>query len=47
MQRKAGAGWADLTYVVVDIEGSGQRPPDLVEIARVLVKDGEIGQAET
>ncbi len=27
--------WTSLTYVVVDVEGNGQHPPDLVELAAV------------
>jgi DNA polymerase III epsilon subunit-like protein len=36
--------WTDLTYVVVDVEGNGQRPPDLVEMAIVPIVGGVIGE---
>ncbi|MGH3795277.1 MAG: hypothetical protein ACRDSP_10340 [Pseudonocardiaceae bacterium] len=27
--------WTALSFVVVDVEGNGQQPPDLVELAAV------------
>ena len=36
--------WTSLTYVVVDVEGNGQQPPDLVELATVPIVGGVIGQ---
>lgn len=36
--------WTSLRYVVVDVEGNGQRPPDLVELAAVRIVDGIIGE---
>jgi len=36
--------WNTLTYVVVDVEGNGQRPPDLVELAAVPIVGGVIGE---
>ncbi|GAA4682120.1 3'-5' exonuclease [Phytohabitans rumicis] len=36
--------WHTLTYVVVDVEGNGQRPPDLVELAAVPIVGGVIGE---
>jgi DNA polymerase III epsilon subunit-like protein len=36
--------WTSLTYVVVDVEGNGQQPPDLVELAAVRITDGAIGE---
>lgn len=36
------ADWANLTYVVVDVEGNGQQPPDLVELAAVRITGGVI-----
>ena len=36
--------WTSLTYVVVDVEGNGQQPPDLVELAVVPIIGGMIGQ---
>jgi thymidine phosphorylase len=29
--------WKSLNYVVVDVEGNGQQPPDLVEVAVVPI----------
>jgi exodeoxyribonuclease X len=36
--------WTRLTYVVVDVEGNGQQPPDLVELAVVPIIGGVIGE---
>lgn len=36
--------WKSLSYVVVDVEGNGQQPPDLVELAAVPIVDGIIGE---
>jgi DNA polymerase III epsilon subunit-like protein len=36
--------WTKLRYAVVDVEGNGQQPPDLVELAIVHVIDGVIGE---
>jgi len=36
--------WTTQRYAVVDVEGNGQRPPDLVELAIVHVVDGIIGE---
>jgi len=36
--------WKNLSYVVVDVEGNGHQPPDLVELAAVPVVDGTIGE---
>jgi hypothetical protein len=38
------ADWTNLTYVVVDMEGNGQQPPDLVELAAVPIVGGVIGE---
>lgn len=38
------ADWTELTYVVVDVEGNGQQPPDLVELAAVHIVGGVIAQ---
>lgn len=38
--------WTTLRYAVVDVEGNGQQPPDLVELAVVPIVGGEI-QAPT
>jgi DNA polymerase III epsilon subunit family exonuclease len=37
------ADWTNLHYVVVDVEGNGQRPPDLVELGLVPIVGGVIG----
>ncbi|WP_370352203.1 exonuclease domain-containing protein [Catenulispora sp. EB89] len=34
--------WKSLTYVVVDVEGNGQQPPELVELAIVPIIGGVI-----
>jgi DNA polymerase III epsilon subunit-like protein len=34
--------WTSLRYAVVDVEGNGQQPPDLVELAVVPIASGEI-----
>lgn len=39
--------WTKLRYVVVDVEGNGQQPPDLVELAAVPIEGGVIGQPQT
>ncbi len=36
--------WTSLNYVVVDVEGNGQQPPDLVELAAVRITGGVIGE---
>lgn len=36
--------WDELNYVVVDVEGNGNRPPDLVELAVVPIQHGQIGE---
>jgi exodeoxyribonuclease X len=36
--------WKSLSYVVVDVEGNGQQPPDLVELAAVPIVGGIIGE---
>lgn len=36
--------WTSLNYVVVDVEGNGQQPPDLVELAAVPIVAGVIGE---
>jgi DNA polymerase III epsilon subunit-like protein len=36
--------WTDMRYAVVDVEGNGQQPPDLVELAIVPVVSGVIGE---
>lgn len=37
------ADWTSLRYVVVDVEGNGQQPPDLVELGLVPIVGGVIG----
>ena len=39
--------WTMLNYVVVDVEGNGQQPPDLVELAAVSIVGGIIGEPKT
>ncbi len=39
--------WTSRRYVVVDVEGNGQSPPDLVEAAAVSIVDGVIGTPTT
>jgi len=39
--------WTSLSYVVVDVEGNGQQPPDLVELAAVPIVGGIIGEPVT
>jgi DNA polymerase III epsilon subunit-like protein len=36
--------WTSLSFVVVDVEGNGQQPPDLVELAAVPIVGGAIGE---
>jgi DNA polymerase III epsilon subunit-like protein len=36
--------WTAQPYAVVDVEGNGRRPPDLVELAVVPIMDGVIGR---
>ncbi|MFJ9782604.1 exonuclease domain-containing protein [Amycolatopsis sp. NPDC101161] len=35
--------WTSLSYVVVDVEGNGHQPPDLVELAAVSIVAGVVG----
>ncbi|GAA4715028.1 exodeoxyribonuclease X [Promicromonospora umidemergens] len=39
--------WDEADYVVVDVEGNGARPPELVEVAVVPVRRGKIEKART
>jgi DNA polymerase III epsilon subunit-like protein len=39
--------WTNLEYVVVDVEGNGQQPPDLVELAVVRITGGAIGELKS
>ncbi|MGH3918108.1 MAG: 3'-5' exonuclease [Pseudonocardiaceae bacterium] len=36
--------WTSLRYVVVDVEGNGHQPPDLVELAAVSIVGGVISE---
>ncbi|TDC79965.1 exonuclease domain-containing protein [Streptomyces hainanensis] len=36
--------WTSVSFVVVDVEGNGQQPPDLVEVAAVPIVGGVIGE---
>lgn len=39
--------WDSLDYVVIDVEGNGARPPELVELAVVPIIAGQIGQTRS
>lgn len=39
--------WTSLNYAVIDVEGNGQQPPDLVELAAVPIVGGVIGEPRT
>ena len=39
--------WTALSYVVVDVEGNGQQPPELVELAVVPIKGGVPGEQQS
>jgi exodeoxyribonuclease X len=39
--------WTSLRYVVVDVEGNGQQPPELVELAVVPIVDGIVGEPQS
>src|SRR5579863_8641501 len=39
--------WTEHRYAVVDVEGNGQQPPDLVELAVVPIERGVIGEPAT
>ena len=36
--------WTSVNYAVVDVEGNGQQPPDLVELAVVPIIGGKVGE---
>jgi len=36
--------WTSLRYAVADVEGNGQQPPDLVEVAVLPITDGAPGE---
>jgi DNA polymerase III epsilon subunit-like protein len=36
--------WTSLRFVAVDVEGNGQQPPELVEVAVVPITSGSIGE---
>jgi exodeoxyribonuclease X len=38
------ADWTSLRYAVADVEGNGQQPPDLVELAVLPITDGVMGE---
>lgn len=38
------ADWTSLRYAVADVEGNGQQPPDLVELAVLPITGGVIGE---
>lgn len=39
--------WTSLSYAVVDVEGNGQQPPDLVELAIVPIVGGRVGHTRS
>ncbi|MCF4123006.1 3'-5' exonuclease [Antribacter sp. KLBMP9083] len=39
--------WDDADYVVIDVEGNGARPPELVELAVVPIRAGQVGSPGT
>jgi exodeoxyribonuclease X len=39
--------WTSLNYAVTDVEGNGQQPPDLVELAVLPITGGAIGEPVT
>ncbi|GAA3252942.1 3'-5' exonuclease [Nonomuraea helvata] len=41
------APWTEFRYAVADVEGNGQQPPDLVELAIVLIDQGTVGEPLT
>jgi len=41
------ADWTTLRYVVGDVEGNGQQLPELVELAVVPIKSGELGEPQS
>lgn len=36
--------WTSLRYAIADVEGNGQQPPDLLELAVLPITDGTIGE---
>jgi DNA polymerase III epsilon subunit-like protein len=43
-RRRAVTDWTSLSYAVVDVEGNGQQPPGLVELAVASIRGGVIGK---
>jgi DNA polymerase III epsilon subunit-like protein len=41
------ATWTAFRYAVADVEGNGQQPPDLVELAIVVIDQGTVGEPLT
>lgn len=39
--------WTSLNYAVADVEGNGQQPPDLVELAILPITAGVVGEPVT
>lgn len=37
--------WRSLRYAVADVEGNGQQPPNLVELAILPITDGTLGES--
>lgn len=42
-----GRAWTEVPWVVVDVEGNGQRPPDLVEAACLPIDGGVPGRVQS
>src|SRR6266536_2603002 len=42
--RHAMTDWTSLRYAVTDVEGNGQQPPELVELAVLPITDGALGE---
>lgn len=42
-----GAPWTSLPLAVLDLEGNGHHPPDLVELAAIQVDDGVAGETRS
>src|SRR6266516_32705 len=41
---RAMTDWTSLRYAVADVEGNGQQPPDLVEVAVLPITDGALAE---
>jgi len=43
MGRAVKGRWSDSAYVIVDVEGNGAQPPEIVELAYAVVESGKAG----